>query len=546
MLLAIILSFALMIVYEVVMKAFYPSAPPETAITQEASPESSDASPLLKPAPVITSDATGAEFATTTPTEVPGAKTVPIGNHLVTGDISNQGGRLVSLSFLAHRDKAGKNGIPIHFLTTDPERPHFAETGFLPGGDGVLAPERNKTLWQIGSDPSADTPTTEQNEVHLFWNNGKGLLFEKTYHFDPDSYLYTVTDQVVNRSGSTVSLFHFAQYVRLYNPPVESNPIGGALDFIGPMGYINDERIQIPYDDLKTSDRKIDNVKKGWVGFNDKYFLAALSPMETQANKRFYFDYSPPDHRVGVISNRLEVPEGKQAEVKYNLYIGPKEIRTLKEAGLELGRSIDYGWFHFLAVPLVQVLMLFKDVVHNFGVAIIMLTILIKLLFFPLANKSYRSMNAMKKLQPKIEQLKALHGKDKGRLNQEMMKLYQENKVNPLGGCLPMLIQIPVFFALYKVLLLSVEMRHSPFLLWITDLSTKDPYYVLPLLMGASMWFQSKLNPAPADPMQAKVMMFLPLIFTVMFLQFPAGLVLYWLLNNVLSILQQTYISRKA
>ncbi|OSM00464.1 putative protein translocase subunit yidC [Magnetofaba australis IT-1] len=380
----------------------------------------------------------------------------------------------------------------------------------------------------------------------LQWRNGQNVTFEKQITIPKQGYRITVEDRVFNKGDKPLSFYHFAQFKRVpHTLQTEGGPV--SMDFEGPMAYLDNERQQHEYDDLREGQDARHAAKVGWGGFSDKYFLAAILPgaMPEGQTQRFYFDYDAPTFRTGVVSPASQVAAGGAFVKKYDLYIGPKEIRTLEAEGDNLERAIDYGWFHFLAVPLVDTLLFFNDYLSNYGLAIILLTVLIKLAFFPLANKSYRSMNAMKKLQPKIEDLKKLYGSDKQRLNQEMMKLYQEHKVNPLGGCLPILVQIPVFFALYKTLFLSIEMRHAPFALWIHDLSAMDPYYVLPLLMGASMFLQSRLNPAPADPIQAKIMMFLPVIFTVMFLSFPSGLVLYWFVNNVLSIAQQWYIMKK-
>jgi len=288
--------------------------------------------------------------------------------------------------------------------------------------------------------------------------------------------------------------------------------------------------------------------KEGWTGISDKYFLAAMIPTTVGADegaRKYYYDYDAPAVRVGAMDAKISLSPGAQQQSLTHVYVGPKEIHTLADLNLDMDRAIDYGWFHFLARPLVEVLLYFHGLVGNLGVAIILITVIIKAILFPLADKSYRSMNAMKKLQPEIESLKKKYGDDKQRMNQEMMGLYQKNKVNPLGGCLPIVVQIPVFFALYKVLYLSIEMRHAPFYGWIEDLSAMAPYCVLPVLMGASMFIQQKMSPAPADPMQAKIMMMLPVVFTVLFFSFPAGLVIYWVVNNVLSIAQQGYIYKQ-
>ncbi|MBF0341219.1 MAG: membrane protein insertase YidC [Magnetococcales bacterium] len=456
-------------------------------------------------------------------------------NGLITGQISNLGATLAQVKFTRHLDKLPPDGKPIEFLT--PTGPHlfFEESGYL-GEVGVELPNR-KTAWTR----SGSGKIGPNSPLTLVWENGKGLKFEKTFTLQTNSYLVTTTDRVTNTADKPVTLFHFAHFARI-EPKPEDQQAAAPNDFQGPMGYLDNVRVQHTYEDLKKQDQRT-NAQEGWAGFSDKYFLAAIVP-EQSGSKKFYFDFDEPTHRIGVVTGKQELSPGGKLEKSTRMFIGPKELRTLEALELKLERSIDYGWFHFLAVPLVKVLLFFNNFINNYGVAIVLLTLIIKILFFPLATKSYRSMNAMKKLAPKMEELKKLYGHDKTLLQQETMRMYQENKVNPLGGCLPIMVQIPVFFALYKVLFLSVEMRHAPLFLWIHDLSVMDPYYVLPLLMGASMFIQTKMNPEPADPVQAKVMLFLPVIFTFMFLTFPAGLVLYWLVNNVLSITQQGYIMK--
>ncbi len=473
--------------------------------------------------------------------EVKEEKLLPFVNGLFRGQLSLTGAQVVDIQFLKYLDQLPPEGKPIKFLQRGGGKGaelFVGETGFLTSTD-IAMPGR-KTVWLAKNQEGVHG----SGAMELCWENGNGLRFEKSFLINADSYMVAVKDRIVNQGQKPIVVYGFAQYVRT-EPPQEQGQAAAPSDFQGPMGYLDKERVQHPYEDLRKHDQH-KNAVNGWVGFSDKYFLAALVPGASDAQKKFYFDHDAPVYRVGSVSKPHTVEPGQTIDLEHWMYIGPKEIRSLEKQGMSLERAIDYGWLHFLAVPLVDVLLFFNDFFHNYGIAIICLTILVKLLFFPLADKSYRSMNEMKKLQPKMEELRKLYGDDKTRLNQEMMQLYQTNKVNPLGGCLPILVQIPVFFALYQVLYLSVEMRHAPFFLWIHDLSIHDPFYVLPLLMGATMFIQTKMNPAPADPIQAKVMLFLPVVFTFMFLTFPAGLVLYWLVNNVLSILQQGYIMKKA
>ncbi len=374
-----------------------------------------------------------------------------------------------------------------------------------------------------------------------------GVQVVKTFTFHPDTY-WVDMDVEVKGAGAGASLY-------LYNKPYKSET---RYIFSGPS-YYNQEGLQ----EVKLSDPGEKEGYTGyldWVAYGDNYFMTALVPMDpagpwgVNAVKR---------DEAGLTEIKLtDLRPDSQAlsngarHLDMGFYFGPKEIDRLKALGHNLSKAIDFGWFDPIAKPLLYLLKFFYKYLHNYGVAIIVLTVLIKLAFWPLAHKSAQSMKTMQKLQPKMAKLKEKYGDDKERLNKELMQLYRTYKVNPMSGCLPMLLQIPVFFALYKVLLQAIELRHAPFALWINDLSAPDrlmigvhiPYLggipVLTILMGASMYFQQKMSPSSLDPTQARMMQFLPLIFTFMFINFPSGLVLYWLVNNVLSIVQQYYVNK--
>ncbi|MBF0181868.1 MAG: membrane protein insertase YidC [Magnetococcales bacterium] len=532
-LLAITLSFILLVVYQTLTEIYFP--PPAPQVTQQQKPEEPKADSGKKN---DTTETAKPPAQASAPQPVAGAETTfAFKNDLVTGRIFNTGARIADLQFSHYLDKLPPDGKPIAFLHDQGPHLFFEESGYL-GEVGVPLPNRN-TPWQA----QGNNQLQPGSPLLLTWDNGQGLRFEKQFTMEQGSYLISVTDRVVNQSGKPVTLYHFSHFVR-NEPKPEGQQAMAPADFQGPMGYLDGLRVTHAYEDLRKGDQRL-GAQDGWAGFSDKYFLAAIIPDQPGTSKKIYFDFDDPTHRVGVVAGKQELDNGARLEKTTRLFIGPKALHTLESMNLKLERSIDYGWFHFLAEPLVKLLLFFNAMLHNYGLAIILLTVIIKLLFYPLATKSYRSMNAMKKLAPKMEEIKKLYAHDKALMQQETMKMYQENKVNPLGGCLPILVQIPVFFALYKVLLLSVEMRQAPFFFWVRDLSEMDPYYVLPLLMGASMFVQTKLNPAPADPVQAKVMLFLPVIFTFMFLTFPSGLVLYWLVNNILSIAQQGYIMKQ-
>ncbi len=312
----------------------------------------------------------------------------------------------------------------------------------------------------------------------------------------------------------------------------------------GPVSYIA-KSIDRP-EVSKLEAEKILGPDVSWGGFESKYFIASLIPQNPSLTS---FRMSKDNSNLVAVSlkgPKNVIPPGQPGVFSYSLYLGPKDYTLLKAQNVGLENAIDFGdWLKWLAMPLLIALKFLYGYVHNYGVAIIILTILIKVIFWPLGNKSYKSMKEMQKLQPKMAALREKYKDDKTKLSQESMALYKTHKVNPLGGCLPMIVQIPVFFGLYKALLYAIELRHSPFFWWIQDLSAKDPYYITPIVMGATMFIQQKMTPTGADPMQAKIMLFMPIIFTFMFLNFPSGLVIYWLFNNVISIGQQVYINRQ-
>ncbi len=358
-----------------------------------------------------------------------------------------------------------------------------------------------------------------------------GRIWRRTIGLEQGSYQIRIRDRILGGGG-----------LKLYTQAVEQHPDRKKNTFyehVGPIALINDKLTEVDYDELDEKGAIRTASVGGWIGIMNRYFIAAILAQKGQ-DYPFFFKSDGRSYQAGLIDDgRLD---GRDQVFETTLFVGPKSIPLLKTLGVGLERSVDFGWFAFIAKPLHSFLLWLHDYIPNYGFCIIVLVILIKLLFFWPTQKSYESMAAMRKLQPELMRLKELYGDDRQRMSQEMMELYRKHKVNPLGGCLPIMVQIPVFFALYKVLLMSIEMRQAPFIGWIRDMSVQDPYFVLPVLMGLSMYVQQKLNPQPTDPTQAKVMQFLPAIFTVMFLFFPAGLVLYWLVNNILSIAQQWYV----
>jgi len=361
-----------------------------------------------------------------------------------------------------------------------------------------------------------------------------GHVWQRQVTLVPGSYVIQVEDRIVDGAG-----------MKLYRQVVERFPnkdLSTFYEHMGPTALFNGQLVEPDYDDLDELGAQRMASMGGWTAIMNRYFIAALVSNPDQ-NYPYYFKGDGRSYQAGLIDDG--VIEGRDVVFSSKVYVGPKKISILKAAGSELERAVDFGWFSPLAQPMHWFLDWLYQYLGNYGWCIIVLVICIKILFFWPTQKSYESMAAMRKLSPEMARLKELHGDDRQRMGQEVMQMYKKHKVNPLGGCLPILIQIPVFFALYKVLLMSIEMRQAPFIGWIEDMSVQDPYFILPLLMGASMFIQQRLNPQPPDPIQAKVMQFLPVMFTVMFLFFPAGLVLYWVVNNVLAIVQQRLVMKR-
>jgi len=446
---------------------------------------------------------------------------ITMGNDLLKIDV-NERGWIVGARLTQYKKTLESDSPLVALLGEDEPHAQYMNTGLM--GEKNLSPF--KLVSRSGSG--------DAEKLHLRARLADGRAWDRIYTFTKGSYLITIEDRVEN--GIDVKLFR--QVVERY-PNREASTF---YEHSGPIGLIDGKLEEIAYDDLDEAGTIRMAAKGGWTGMMDRYFITAMYADQNR-DYRYYFKGDGRSYQSGMIDDGLM--DGKTGVFKSKLYIGPKRISVLKEQGVELDRSVDFGWFAFIAKPLHDALTWFYKYIPNYGWCIILLLVCIKILFFYPTQKSYESMAAMRKLQPEQKRLQERFGDDRQRLGQEMMELYKKHKVNPLGGCLPILIQIPVFFALYKVLLMSIEMRQTPFMGWIHDLSVQDPYFVLPVLMGVSMFIQQRLNPQPPDPMQAKIMSFLPILFTVMFLFFPAGLVLYWVVNNVLSIIQQRLVMRK-
>ncbi len=488
---------------------------------------------------------------------------VVISTPKLRGSINLEGGRLDDLTLVGYHETTNSNSPEITLLNpNNAADSYFVDFGWE--GEGRL-PDAN-SLWKLDTSKKVSTQLTSSQPITIYWENGMGLRFERTFSVDED-YLFSISDRVINNNQNEFKLSSTAQITRIGTPKTS----GYYILHEGAIGVIEGRLKEFDYQKL-TKEKNIEQVTTGgWIGFTDKYWLVALIPdQKTAVQTRFKGDQVHEIYSSEFVSPEQTLKPGQSVEVKQSVFAGAKILRLLDayETNLGIDRfdlAVDFGWFYFLTKPLFYVLEFLHQLFGNLGVAILILTVFVKLLFYPLANKSFKSMARMKAMQPKMEALKQRYGNDKVRMNQELMELYRKEKINPMSGCLPMLIQAPIFFCLYKVFFVTIEMRHAPFFWWIHDLSAPDPTSVFnlfgllpfaapsflmigawPLIMGATMVLQQRMNPQPADPAQAKVMMIMPIMFTYLFASFPAGLVIYWAWSNILTIAQQYFITKQA
>ncbi|MBL8663273.1 MAG: membrane protein insertase YidC [Candidatus Odyssella sp.] len=588
LILAIVLSVAIILAFQLVIAPPQRPAAPQ-ATTQPAGPATpgTPGTPGAAP-PAASPPGTPPATPGTVPPAAPpkaasredilkAAPRVPIEGKRVSGSISLKGGVLDDVTLRDYRESVRKNAANIHILNPAAAgkagKAYYVVFGWQPvaGAKPVTLPDDN-TLWQADGGPLAPG-----KPVTLTWTNPQGLKFVRRFEIDND-FLVTVHESVENGGGEPVQLAPYS-LAKLVGEPkglgffiLHEGPIAVFRKTADDGAVINDPS----YENVR--DKGIDQTSYGgWLGFTDHYWLVALIPQQDKSQRVAYSYEKPTDtYNAFYLGEMRTVAPGGKAEATHRVFAGAKEVDLLRRYGEELkveklDWAIDFGWFWFFTKPFLFALKWIYGLVGNFGIAILILTIIVKLVFFPLANKSYKSMSQMKKLSPEIQRLRERYAQDKATLNQEMMKLYKKERINPAAGCLPILLQIPVFFALYKVLFVAIEMRHAPFFGWIQDLSAPDPTSILnlfgllpwpapdpssmlhfisigiwPLIMGATMWLQHKLNPAPPDPIQAKVFAWMPVIFTIMLASFPAGLVIYWAWNNVLSIGQQWLIMKRS
>lgn len=454
--------------------------------------------------------------------------------------IDRLGGDIVGLQLPLYTQSIDSD-VPIRILDSRSNHTFVAQSGLI-GADGFDA-GGDRPLYSS----SADEYVSDSGGVVVELQHQRaGVVVTKRFEVPADDYLINVEHIVENGSGSDFRTAMFAQLKRDRWQPESSGFVMGPQPYLGAAFTTTDSRYEkIDFDDLD-DERFQTDVAGGWAAMLQHYFVAAWVGDPEQTNRYTGRPLSGGNYAVGLVGPQFEVPSGSRGTASASLYVGPKDQQRLEEISPNLNLTVDYGILWWMAVPLFTLLVWIQSVVENWGVAIILLTVAIKIVLYPLSAASYRSMANMRKVTPQLKRIQERYADDRQKLSQEMMALYKKEGANPLGGCLPLVLQMPVFFALYWVLYESVELRHAPFFLWIDDLAAMDPYFILPLLMGGSMYLTTILNPPVPDPMQAKMMKFMPVIFTALFLFFPSGLVLYWLTNNLLSVLQQWFNTRQA
>ena len=484
---------------------------------------------------------------------------VKIENSNIKGSISLRGAIIDDIVFKNYKKELNNDDKVIFLNPRNSAKEYYVETGWAAVGNKKIKLPLNETVWKV----KGNSVLKPNKPVTLQWDNNEGLIFTKKVEVD-DKFLFKITQSITNNSNKAFQFYPYAQITRNYKPE-------GRQIYIlheGFIGVFGDELKEIDYEDIDKEKFTI-NSSKGWLGITDKYWLTAIVPEKGKEFKAEFL-YDNKKYKANYIIKDVKILNpGTSITNKINTFVAAKEVTVIDNYAEQLGiekfdLAIDWGWFYFFTKPLFFVIDYFFKLTGNFGVAIVIITALIRLLFFPLANYSFRSMAKMKVLQPEMVRLKELHKDDKVKLQQEMMALYKREKVNPISGCLPIVIQIPFFFAIYKMLYVTLEMRHQPFFGWIKDLSERDPTSVFnmfglipwdpptflmigawPIMMGLSMYLQQKLNPTPPDPIQAKIFMFFPLFLTIILAPFPSGLVVYWTVNNILTITQQWVIMRK-
>jgi YidC/Oxa1 family membrane protein insertase len=533
LILLFIFSFSLLMLWE----AWERDSRPKPA----ALPRTQDGVPVpAQPAPAPAAKPAVAPAASPGADPAAQGEVVRVSTDLLVAEIDSLGGTLRRVELVRHKDSQDRSK---NFVLLGPAHRYAAQSGIT--GD---AGPNHRTPWRVLPGERALAPGAETVELRLTAPGRDGLQVEKIYTFKRNSYVIDVSLELRNQSSVPIATYGYFQLTHDGKRDVDADTIAqqfGAQSFTGFAVYSEARKFEkvSPSDLDEGQPEHVAQADNGWLAFVQHYFVSAWLPGQGVAR-----DYVTEKRQDGTYAGRVLIPAtvapGTIARLSAPLYAGPQEQSRLVAAAPGLDLVVDYGFLAIIAWPLFWLLQKFHALSGNWGVAIILLTVLIKLVFFPLSAASYKSMAKMKLITPRLTKIREMYAQDRQKMNQAMMELYRTEKINPLGGCFPILVQIPVFIALYWVLLAAIELRHAPFVLWIKDLSALDPYYVLPILMTVTMVVQTKLNPVPPDPVQAQVMKYMPYVFSIFFFFFPAGLVLYWLVNNILSILQQWQIQR--
>jgi YidC/Oxa1 family membrane protein insertase len=541
------LAVILLLIYQAWVEDYGPVSGSTPAVAQNA-PDAPQAEPKadvpaadLAPVPAVGPEASLSDAARV---DGPAASSEPIlvETDVLRLEISPVGGAIVSAWLKDYAKTADDPETKFRLLKPEPPNMFIAEAGLRGPEQGPLPADTRNLRFDSADGEYRLESGQETLEVLLTWRDASGVGINKRYRLSRGSYVIDSSQEIVNGSGAPVAARSYTQLQRteLYDPDASSF----IYTYTGGVYYTPESKYKkVSFDDMRSERLSIETAD-GWIAMIQHYFLAAWLPPAGELQTFFTSVRDGSKYVIGSYTPAATVSPGASHTFTDRLFVGPKLQDTLASVAPGLELAVDYGWLTIIAQPIFWLLDAIHSLVGNWGWAIIILTILIKLAFYKLSETSYKSMANMRKLTPRLQALKDKYGDDKEKLNQAMMEMYKKEKINPLGGCLPILVQIPVFIALYWVLLESVELRQAPFALWIDNLSAPDPYFVLPLIMGVSMFVQQKLNPAPPDPIQAKVMMSLPFVFTVFFAFFPSGLVLYWVVNNLLSIAQQWHITR--
>ena len=562
---AMVLSFAILVGWQIIFVE--PELEAERArLAAKALLEDPATSGAIEAAQSTASSGASASTVSGSETVVEAAR-ITIEAPKLSGSLTTAGSRIDDLLMLDYQVALGGTDDPVRLLRpVDDTLPYFMELGWV-SADAEQPVPTSTTIWQTDdSILSPDSPVT------LYWDNGNGLVFEREIQIDND-YLFTFTDSVRSNLSESITLNPYG-LVRRHGTPELT---GIYILHEGPLGVFDEQLNEEDYSELKKAGGEglsyAPEAEGGWIGITDKYWLTALIPnqSETVSYSMRSLGGIQDRYQTDFLGAEISIAPGETISWSANLFAGAKKLSILDAYAEQLSienfdLAIDFGWFYFLTKPFFYALNFLFSMFGNFGVAIIIFTAIMRLAMYPLASRSYRSMGKMRQLAPKLQEMRERHGDDRQKLNQEMMALYKQEKVNPAAGCLPILLQIPIFFALYKVLYVSIEMRHAPFYGWVQDLSDVDPTSILnlfgllpysvdmfpqfmsigiwPILMGITMWVQMRLNPTPPDPIQAKIFMYMPIFFTFLLAGFPAGLVIYWTVNNLLSVLQQWWITR--